>query len=227
MSKWSVIQRAVLTVAALAMVGAVFAKNHTVEPTHYLFMPTARVNQPGDLVLGLHEISYALPGKLQLQFSLVDNIGRLDLAAKYGFHRNLAGGLGLAHSLVDFGKHGIWQGPARFGAFLAYEFDSRYYGMVLTGHTQIGSNVSVGADLGGKITPASVWSFLWETGVSVDLSDEALYVYGIGGIRFNIPSVPGLFFDIGVQAEEFDIELLGKGRPFAGVFFDVMYCWRP
>jgi len=227
MSKRSVLRSSAFAVAVFISVGGLFSESRAAEPTHYLFMPTALVNQPGDLVLGLHEISYALPGKLQLQCSLVDNIGRLDLAAKYSFHRNLAGALGLAHSLVDFGKHGIWQGPARFGAFLAYEFDSRYYGMVLTGHTQIGVNFSVGADLGGKITPTNVWSFLWEVGLSVDLSDERIYLYGIGGIRFNIPSVPGLFFDLGVQAEEFDVELLGKGRPYAGIFFDVMYCWRP
>ena len=224
MSKNSIYRKAVFTVALLVLAGGVFAKNSAVEPTHYLFMPTARVNQPGDLVLGLHEISYALPGKLQLQCSLVDNIGRLDLAAKYGFHRNLAGALGLAHSIISFGKHGIHDAPARFGAFLAYEFDSRHYGMVLTGHTQIGSNFSVGADLGGKITPTDVWSFLWEVGLSADLTDESLWLYGIAGIRFHLPNVPGLFFDLGVQAKEFNIDPF---KPGAGVFFDVMYCWKP
>jgi hypothetical protein len=223
MSKGSIIKMATAVFAVVAFAGAVFARNATTEPTHYLFMPTARVNPPGYLVLGLHEISYALPGKLQLQCSLVDNIGRLDLAAKYSFHRNLAGALGLAHSIINFGEHGVHK-PARFGAFLAYEFDSRYYDMVLTGHTQIGSAFSIGADLGGKITPTNVWSFLWEVGVSVDLTSETLWLYGIGGIRFRLPGVPGLFFDLGVQAKEFDVEVF---QPGAGVFFDVMYCWKP
>jgi hypothetical protein len=232
MSKLSVIKKAVLTAVALAMVGGVFAKNTTVEPTHYLFMPTARVNQPGDLVLGLHEISYAFPGKLQIQASILDNIGRLSLAAKYGFHRDLAGGVGLASTFIpgDFvenGSHGIPDyARARIGGFLAYEFGRPHYGLLLTGHAQIGDHISVGADLGGRITPSSVWSFLWEAGLSIDLNDKILYIYGIGGLRFNV-AAPGLFVDVGAQALEFNLKAFGKGYPHAGMFFDIMYCFKP
>jgi len=232
MSRISIFWKAVFAVAVFAVVGGAFAKNHAVEPTHYLFMPTARVNQPGELVLGLHEISYAFPGKLQIQASILDNIGRLSLAAKYGFHKNLAGGVGLASTFIagDFaenGSHGVPEGaPARIGAFLTYEFGRPHYGLVLTGHTQVGDHFSIGADLGGRITPSSVWSFLWETGLSVDLTDKLIYLYGIGGLRFNI-AVPGLFIDIGAQALEFNIKEFGRGRPHAGMFFDVMYCFKP
>jgi len=230
MSKVSVFWKAFFAVAVL--VGAVFAKTHITEPTHYLFMPTARVNPQGDLVLGLHEISYGLGGKLQLQASILDNIGRLSLAAKYGFHRNLAGGLGLASTFIsgDFvegGPHGVpeWA-RARIGAFLTYEFGRPYYGLLLTGHTQVGDHISVGVDLGGRISPSKIWSFLWETGLSVDIRDKLIYLYGIGGLRFNV-GVPGLFIDVGAQALEFNVKQFGKDAPHAGMFFDIMYCFKP
>lgn len=234
MSTVSLFRKAVFAAAVLVLVltGGAFAKNSVTEPTHYLFMPTAHVNRPGELVLGLHEISYAFPGKLQIQASILDNIGRLNLAAKYGFHRDLAGGVGLASTFIsgDFvenGAHGVPENArARVGAFLTYEFGRPYYGLVLTGHTQIGDHFSIGADLGGRITPSSVWSFLWETGISVDLTDKLIYLYGICGLRFNV-AVPGLFIDVGAQALEFNLKEFGKGKPHAGVFFDVMYCFKP
>jgi hypothetical protein len=65
---------------------------------------------------------------------------------------------------------------------------------------------------------------LWEAGLSADLTGERLYLYGIAGIRFHLPGVPGLFFDLGVQAKEFDVDPF---KPVDGVFFDVMYCWKP
>jgi hypothetical protein len=220
----SVVKKSV--VVMIFALGSVFAD---AQPTHYLFMPTARVNEPGGLVLGLHEISYALPGRLQLQASLLDNIGRLNLAAKYGFNHSLAGGVGLASTLisgdfVDNGPHGVPENArARIGGFLAYEFGREHYGLVLVGHTLIGDHFSIGADLGGRITPSRVWSFLWETGISADLSDKGIYLYGIGGLRFNV-GVPGLFVDVGVQAVEFNVKQFGNGKPNAGLFLDVMYC---
>jgi hypothetical protein len=226
------IKKIICAAVALLCAGGAFAKTRVTEPTHYLFMPTARINQPGDLVLGLHEISYAFPGKLQIQASILDNIGRLSLAAKYGFHKDLAGGVGLASTFIsgDFvegGAHGVPEyARARVGAFLTYEFGRPHYGLILTGHTQIGDHFSIGADLGGRITPSSVWSFLWETGLSTDLTDKRIYLYGIGGLRFNV-GVPGLFIDVGAQALEFNIKDFGKGAPHAGMFFDVMYCFKP
>ena len=58
------------------------------QPTHLMYTPTPNVNPAYHLVLGLHEISFALPGKLQLQMSLLDNIGRINFGAKYGFLSN-------------------------------------------------------------------------------------------------------------------------------------------
>lgn len=232
--RFVVIPKVVFAVAIFVLAGGMFNESRgDVEPTHYLFMPTARVNKAGSVVLGLHEISYALPGKLQLQASLIDNIGRLNLAAKYGFHKDLAGGVGLAWTLINGGLfmrnpddrgHAIkHQYDPRIGGFLTYEFGRPYYGLVLTGNTQIGDHFSVGADLGGRITPSKAWAFLWETGLSADLTDGTLYLYGIGGLRFNVAD-PGLFIDAGVQTNEFNVDGF---KMKAGLFLDVMYCFKP
>ena len=79
------------------------------EPTHYFYTPAPYTNPPFHLVLGFHEISYSLPANLQLQASLMDNIGRINLGAKFGLSDNLSLGAGLAHSIfhVGNGAHGI------------------------------------------------------------------------------------------------------------------------
>jgi hypothetical protein len=188
-------------------------------------MPTARVNPAGHLVLGFHEISYGLPGNLQVQASIIDNIGRTALAAKYGFADNIAIGGGLASSLVSLGRHGIHSGaPARLGLFFQYDFaDSKSMGMGITPHTQIGNHISLGVDFGMRFTPVNFWSFIWEIGSSMDATEGMLYLYTIGGLRIHPPAVPFLFIDIGVQAEEFAVDPFS---PRAGVFFDVLICFK-
>jgi len=233
MSNVSIYRKAVFAVAAVFLVAGGVSAKGGVEPTHYLFVPTARVNHQGEMVLGLHEISYGLGGKLQLQTSILDNIGRLNLAAKYGFHRNLAGGVGMAWTFVPGSivfrpylerGHGIkHQHDPGVGGFLAYEFGRPHYGLVLTGHAQLAYDASVGADIGGRVTPSKTWAFLWDAGISLDLSDGEAWLYGIGGLRFNLaPS--GLFIDVGLQAVEFK---LSEFRTHPGLFFDVMYCFKP
>ena len=83
------------------------------QPTHLMYTPTPNVNPAYHLVLGLHEISFALPGKLQLQMSLLDNIGRINFGAKYGFLSNMAVGAGMAYNFIHIGdgSHGIWDKP--------------------------------------------------------------------------------------------------------------------
>ena len=228
----SIIARSILLAAALAVCSGAFAqqsRNQSVnlrptQPTHYLYMPMARVNDPGDLVLGFHEISYALPGNLQLQASIIDNVGRTCLAAKYGLARNMAIGGGLAYTLVNMGYHGIWTGDPRIGLFFTYDLvESRDVGMAFTPHTQIGDHWSLGIDFGMRITPTTFWSFLWEVGSSVDATAEALYIYAIGALRIHPPTVKFLFIDVGVQAAEFNAEYF---KPRARAYIDIMIAFK-
>lgn len=229
MSLVSVFRKTVFAVAVLVVVGGAFAKT---EPTHYFFVPTARVNQPGDLVLGLHEISYALQGNLQLQLSLLDNIGRLCVAGKYGFYDGFAIGVGYASTLIRgdlLGEagHGILEDDSRLGMFLAWDIQSRkHYGLIVTGHSQLGnSNFSLGADIGVRVTPASTWSLIGEAGLSAALKGgKGLWIYGAGGIRIHLPQVPGLFIDLGLYSGESNLKSLDLPP---GLFFDVMYCFKP
>ena len=150
------------------------------EPTHYFYTPMAKVNPPYHLVLSLHEISFSLPANLQLQASLFDNIGRINLGAKYGIAENLSVGAGLAHSLLHMGNgaHGIPVDPARFGAFLCYEFvKTPTVEVTVTPHTQLFAHNSIGCDLGGMNTPSDFWSIIWEVGTSLDLTDSPASFY--------------------------------------------------
>ena len=229
----TIVCRSILLIAALALCGGsgLFAQNRNqsvtlrpAQPTHYLYMPMARVNSPGDLVIGFHEISYALPGHLQVQASIIDNIGRTCLAAKYGFARNMAFGGGLAATLVNMGYHGIWGGDPRLGLFFTYDLaESKNFGMAITPHTQIGNHFSLGIDFGLRTTPVDFWSFLFEAGSSVDATDWRLYLYTIGGLRIHPPTVPFLFIDVGVQAAEFDVDPF---RPRARAYIDIMIAFK-
>jgi len=150
------------------------------EPTHYLYMPMAKVNSPYHLVAGLREISFALPGRLQLQLCLVDNLGKTNLAAKYGIADNLSVGAGLASTFISMGWHGIPSGDSRLGLFLTYAFvENRNTGIAITPHTQIGDHISLGADFGLMKRMANIWSILWEAGLSADTheNDGGIFIY--------------------------------------------------
>ncbi|MBN1653333.1 MAG: hypothetical protein JXA30_06105 [Deltaproteobacteria bacterium] len=194
-------------------------------PTHYFYTPTPYVNDPYSLVVGLHELSFSLPYRLQLQGSIFDNIGRLNVALKYGLLENLSVAAGLAHSLVHVGRgaHGIpdWASP-RFGAFLCYgPILSESFELGLTPHTQLGDHISVGVDLGMKIIPNSFWAIILEVGSSLDATDERFYLNFDGGIRINPPSISFLHFDLGVDLEEFP--LVDGVRPTVTVYFDILF----
>ncbi|MDR0307434.1 MAG: hypothetical protein LBI42_11435 [Chitinispirillales bacterium] len=233
MSVKSVIKRSVVAIGILSL-GA-FASgnksNNTVtlspsEPSHYLYSPMSRVTPANHLVLGLREISFGLPGNLHIQMSLVDNIGKTNLAAKYGLADNLAIGGGLASTFIDFTDHGIPSSDSRLGLFLTYAFvNSRDFSMAITPHTQIGSRFSIGADFGLMKTPNNTWSFLWEAGLSADThkDDGALYLYTTGALRIHPASIPFLFIDAGVGTNEFK----AVKDPYirARAFIDIMVCF--
>jgi len=196
-------------------------------PTPYFYTPTPYINEPNSLVAGLHELSFSLPYRLQIQGSIFDNIGRLNVALKYGLLDNLSVAAGLAHSLVHVGhgSHGIpdWASP-RFGAFLCYgPVLTENFELGLTPHTQIGNHISVGADLGMKIIPNPVWAIIAEVGTSLDASDEdeKFYMNFDGGIRINPPSISFLHFDLGVDLEEFPV--VHGVKPTVTVYFDLLF----
>ncbi|KMQ50633.1 hypothetical protein CHISP_2484 [Chitinispirillum alkaliphilum] len=210
----------------LLLSGTLFSQATTIvasRPTHYLFTPTAYVNEPYHLVLGFREISYAFPGNLQIQASLFDNIGRINLGAKYGVAENMAIGAGMAHSLMYpwTGGHGIrrYHSP-RFGIFFTLGVvQNPEMEAALTFHSQIGNSFSVGCDFGLKYTPVDVWSFMAEVGTSFNLSEPRFYLNTIGGIRIHPPNLPFLNFDLGINLTEFSP---GSGVNI-GVYIDFIF----
>jgi len=193
-------------------------------PTHYMFTPMAQVNGPYHIVTGLHELSFALPYRLQIQASIIDNIGKTNFGIKYGLADNLSIGGGLAGSLIDMGEHGIWQGEERVGLYLTYGIsNSKRLDMAVTPHIQIGDRVSLGADLGIMMSPTDIWSFMLEFGLSADThkDDGGLYLFTAGGLRLNFPAIPFMYFDVGVATNEFSV----KGGIKPVVFIDIMACF--
>jgi hypothetical protein len=179
-------------------------------------------------------MSYSLPGNLQLQASLFDNIGRINLGAKYGIVDNLSVGAGLAHSLLHMGDgaHGIpkWANP-RFGAFLCYGFvKTPTFEAVITPQMQLFDHNSFGCDVGGMVTPNSFWSFIWEVGTSFDVNDHdelgndqvGFYFNTDGGIRIHPPAIPFLSFDGGVDVQEFKANATDP-HTSATIYFDAIF----
>jgi len=225
----SIIKSSILVIGVLTV--SAFAANNNVtirpsKPTHYLYMPMARVNSAYHMVAGLHELSFALPGRLQIQASIIDNIGKTNFGLKYGIADNLAVGGGLASTLINMGDHGIPSSDSRVGLYLTYGIaERRNFSMAITPHLQIGSRVSLGGDFGLMMTPADVWSFLWEIGASADTHNEdgGLYLYTTGGLRLNFPAISFMFIDLGVGTNEFK----AVSDPYirARVFLDIMVCF--
>jgi hypothetical protein len=224
------VSRSTLAVLGVFFLGAVFGSQATdiiaAKPTHYFYTPMARVNPAGHLVLSLHEISYGLPAHLQVQASLFDNIGRINFGAKFGLSEDLAIGAGLAASLTSFGGHAIKPGyPGRFGAFLTYDLaKSHTFAASITGHTQLFDHNSIGCDFGLMSTPASVWSLIGEVGTSIDLTeDPARFYFNIdGGLRIHPTSVPFLNFDLGIDVEEFALNVR-PARTDVRLYLDVIF----
>jgi hypothetical protein len=197
------------------------------QPTHYFYTPMARVNPPYHLVASLHELSFSLPGNLQLQASLFDNIGRVDFGAKYGIQDNLSVGVGLAHSILHMsrnGVHGIGKDDNRLGAYLCYCFvKNPTFEAAVTPHTQLfGLSNSLGCDIGGMVTPNEFWSFIWEFGTSLDVQSGLFYFNTDGGLRVHPPSIPFLSFDGGIDVQEFAVNADHPGTT-AAVYIDAIF----
>lgn len=196
------------------------------QPTHYFYTPTASVNPPYNLVVSLHEISFSFPANLQVQASLFDNIGRINLGAKYGITDNLSIGAGLASTLIHLGNgsHGIRSDDHRLGLFFCYGFvNTNVVEAVVVPHSQLfGQSNSLGCDLGGKVTPSDFWSIIYELGTSYDFASHILYWNTDGGIRVHPPAIPFLNFDIGVDVQEFAVNV-SHPNTSASAYFDVIF----
>ncbi|MBD3419145.1 MAG: hypothetical protein GF398_03405 [Chitinivibrionales bacterium] len=219
---------AVMLCAAFSVLQAQTTVIDPSQPTHYFYTPAPYVNDPYHLVIGLHEISFSLPARLQVQASLLDNIGRVNLGAKFGLLDNMSVGAGLAHTLVHLGRgnHGIPSEAApRLGVFFAYGFVmTTAMEAAFTLHTQLGDRVSAGIDLGLMANVHETWSLIWEVGSSVDFEDELLYLNTDGGIRIKPVPLPFLYFDIGVDLEEFPVQ---EGtEPTVTAYIDVLFCMK-
>ena len=197
------------------------------EPTHYFFTPTANVNSPYSLVVSLHEISFSFPDNLQIQASIFDNIGRLAFGAKYGIYDNLSVGAGLANTLVHIGNgHAIHDAPSRFGAYLCYGFvKNPTFEAAVTPNMQLFDHNSIGCDLGGMLTPSSLWSVIGEVGTSGDLTTSKFWFDTDGGLRIHPPSIPFLNFDGGVVVSDFIVNVPHPSTS-ATIYFDAIFAMK-
>jgi hypothetical protein len=196
-------------------------------PTHYFYTPTANVNPPYSLVVSLHEISFSFPNNLQVQASIFDNIGRLAFGAKYGIFDNLSVGAGLANTLVHIGNgHAIHDAKSRFGAYVCYGFiKNPTFEAAITPHMQLIDHNSIGCDLGGMVTPSSIWSIIWEVGTSGDLTTSNFWFNTDGGLRIHPPSIPFLNFDAGIDVSEFIVNVPHPSTS-ATVYFDAIFAMK-
>ncbi|HEX3018850.1 MAG TPA: hypothetical protein VHP36_01045 [Chitinispirillaceae bacterium] len=219
----------ILTISAIFFVFTV-SNSQTIrpaKPTHLMYTPTPFVNPAYHLVIGLHEISFALPANLQLQASLLDNIGRIIFGAKYGLADNMAIGAGMAYSFYHIGDgvHGVphYANP-RLGVFFTAGLigsRSSAFQLNITPHTQIGDFFSAGVDLGLMSTPHPMWSIIWEVGSSVtNYADGQFYLNTDVGIRINPPKAKFLFFDFGIDLTEFAV---GQSKPSVSPYIDFTF----
>lgn len=212
-----------------AVVGIGYA--YTIEPaqpTHYFYTPTSYLNGPFDAVGSLHEVSYALPHRLQFHTSFLDNVGRINFGVRYGFFEQLSVGAGLAWSFATFpyGGHGIkHEDPhPRFGTFLCWGpvLEDRFE-MSVTPHLQVGYHFSMGCDLGMMITPSEYWSIIGEFGFSFDFNTSTPWFNTIWGARVHPPQIPFLSFDGGLDFVENPPEDFAQSayafRPFLDIIF--------
>jgi hypothetical protein len=193
-------------------------------PTHHFFTPASYINSPYSLVIGLHEFSFSLPNNLQLQASLFDNIGRLNMCAKYSIMENLSVAGGVASTIVHLGggSHGIaLEDNARLGAFVCFGFVfCSAFERAFTLHTQIWDKINAGLDFGMMTTPSYTWAIIFEAGSSYNFSDKEFLLNFESGIRINPPVFRLLFLDLGVVIEDFVVR--STSQVSFTMFFDTI-----
>jgi hypothetical protein len=204
------------------------------KPTHYFYTPAPYVNEPFCFVASLHELSFSLPGRFQLQASLFDNIGRVNFGGKFQVANYIALGAGIAYNLLHMGNgsHGIWDRP-RLGLYAAFGvIHSDNFEFTITPHTQIFPYYSMGCDF-GVMAEVSDWvSVIGEVGTSYWIDGEQFYFNTDGGVRIHPPKIPFLSFDFGVDVEEFHVHRhphnYDNHRHHVGVapFLDVIFAIR-
>ncbi len=198
------------------------------KPTHLMYTPTPNVNPAYHLIIGLHEISFALPAKLQLQASILDNIGRINFGAKYGLADNVAVGAGMAYSLAHIGDgaHVIpREANPRLGIFLTVGLagdNKNSFQLNLTPHTQIGDFFSIGGDLGLLASPHPIWSIMWEVGTSY-VFDGSFWMNTNVGIRITPPKAKFLFIDFGIDLNEFEVTDKTNPKPTVSPYIDFTF----
>jgi len=227
MKKVHQLYRSVVIIAVVTT--QVFATNiRPSYPTHFFFTPTPYLNNEGDLVISLHEISYTLPYKLQVIASLVDNVGRNDFGIRYALYDNMNFGFGIAHSFTTFdhGGHGIRHyDDARLGLFLACGIKhTRSFDATITPHAQLGKHKSLGADLGIRNTPNEAFSIIGEAGLSIDMTTSTPWLDVVAGTRIHPSSIPFLMFDVGIDLVESPVDHFLESAPFP--YLDVVYTMK-
>lgn len=195
-------------------------------PTHYFYTPTTYVNKPYDLVVSLHEISYSFPSRLQVQASILDNIGRVNLGGKYGISDNFSVGAGLAYNFahIGVGKHGIMASDRaypRFGAYCAIGLSrTDKFECAITPHFQAGDRFSTGVDFGCMGTISDWISLIGENGTSFDFKSRYFWLNFDGGVRIHPPRIPFMQFDAGIDIEEFPV---GHDHPTVAPYIDAIF----
>jgi hypothetical protein len=237
MNRYFLLTILISIVAAAAVAGEREIKIKPAKPTHYFYTPMPDVNPAYCLEASLHEASFSLPDRLQVQASLFDNIGRVNFGAKYGITRDCAVGAGLAHSILHMGDgaHGIpSKAPPRFGLFLCYRFvETLQFEAVITPHMQLFDHNSLGCDFGGMWTPSDMWSIIWEVGTSMDVNDHnddgrthtGFYFNTDGGLRVRPPSLPFLSFDGGIDVQEFKVNRRNAATS-ATIYVDAIFAMK-
>jgi len=199
------------------------------KPTHYYFTPAGYVNDPYDLVIGLHELSFAMPGGLAIQASLLGSIGRLNFGAKWMFTPGMSLGVGLASHTFEnryYDRHiGNYD---HIGAYLALQLSrtSRFESVVVP-VLILGDHLAAGVDFGLYAKPTNVWGVIFEAGIIGDHYADNLEVRlnMAGGLRINPPKFPFLYIDFGIDAGEFTVTD-NSDRIDPRIYFDLSFAMK-
>ncbi|BCE02861.1 hypothetical protein [Marinicellulosiphila megalodicopiae] len=180
---------------------------------HLFYTPTTRVNDKDEITISFHEAAYGLGNKVQVQFSLFDNVGRSNFGIKYQLADSfvLGAGLGATFASLPNGNHGLHSNDKRIALYLTKQVaNTKSTDVYFTGHTQIGDVASFGLDLGINIKQAPNFNIILEAGTSYDTNSENLYMNADGGLRIFPETIPNTYFDFGLDYSDFNFTLNGE-----------------